>query len=48
MIYHLSYNERRLRDDDTLASAGVQDGGELTIGTEISLRYRYYTNQSEE
>ena len=48
MVYHLSYNERQLSADETLASADVQEGGTLTIGTELSLERRYYTNSSEE
>ena len=36
MSYHLVYNERRLQDEDTLASVGVQEGGALTIVPEMT------------
>jgi proteasome lid subunit RPN8/RPN11 len=36
VAYHLSYNNRQLVDDDTLTTAGVQDGGTLTIVPEMT------------
>ena len=36
VTYHLSYNNRQLVDDDTLASAGVQEGGVITIVPEMT------------
>lgn len=36
VTYHLSYNERLLEEDQTLTSAGVQDGGTLTLVPEMT------------
>ena len=36
VTYHLVYNDRQLVDDDTLTSAGVHDGGTLTIVPEMT------------
>lgn len=36
VTYHLSYNERLLEDDQTLTSAGVQNGGTLTLVPEMT------------
>lgn len=36
VTYHLSYNNRQLVDDETLASAGVEEGGTITIVPEMT------------
>ena len=36
ITYHLSHNNRRLQEDETLESAGVQSGDTLTIVPEMT------------